>query len=68
MAIAVGDDTNAVAVIEGIVDDPFEGTPARMHLDGRFDRGIMRDADIGVSTADVGEGDDVFPVPLERRE
>ena len=34
MAVGVGDDADAVAVAEGILNDPFEGAPGGVHLDG----------------------------------
>ena len=65
MAVAVGDDADAVTEVEGVVDDPLEGSPARMHLDRGLDGDVVGDADVGVASADMRKGDGVLAITLE---
>lgn len=53
VAVAVGDDADAITEIEGVVDDPLEGSPARMHLDRGLDGDVVGDADVGVASTDM---------------
>src|SRR5256885_2372444 len=50
--VRVGDDTDAVILLEGIAQDPLERAPRRVHLDRRL-HGIVRKLDVGVTPADV---------------
>src|ERR1700722_6554237 len=68
VAVTVGDDADAVTEVEGVVDDPLEGAPARMHLDRGLDGNVVGDADVGVASADMRKGDGVLAVTLEGRE
>ena len=67
VAVRVGDDADAIALLEGVAHDPLEGAPGRVHLHGRFHR-VVRELDVGVAPADVGRHHAVAaPKLLEQR-
>ena len=67
VAVGVGDDADAIALLEGVAHDPLEGAPGRVHLHGRFHR-VVRELDVGVAPADVGRHHAVLaPKLLEQR-
>ena len=64
--VGVGDDADAVVLLEGVAHEPFEGAPGRMHLDRRLQR-VVRELDIGVASADVGHHDAVLALQLSEQ-
>ena len=60
MAVGIGENADAVALFERILDQPFEGAPIRMHLDRALDPRVVRHLDVGVAAADVGEHDAIL--------
>ena len=65
VAVGVGDDADAVVLLEGVAHDPLEGAPGRMHLDGRLQR-IVGELDVGVAAADVGHHHAVLALRASR--
>jgi len=51
----VTDDADAIALLESVVQDPFERAPARMHLDGTLEPAVMGILEVGVTPADMGD-------------
>src|SRR3546814_2497381 len=60
VAVAVGDDADAIAHLGGVVQDPFEGAPGGMDLDRSLDASVMGALDVGVTDAAMREADDVL--------
>jgi len=58
--VAMAHDPDAVAQLEGIVQEPLERAPGGMHLDGALDPAVVRMADIGVAPADMRDDDGVL--------
>ena len=50
--VRVGDDADAIVLLERIAHDPLERAPGRVHLDRRLHR-VVRELDVGVAPADV---------------
>ncbi len=66
VAVRVGEDADAIALLQRIPDQPFEGAPVGMNLDRAFDPRVMRHLDVGVAPADMGEHDAILvPQRLE---
>ena len=63
VAVRVGDDADAVVLLEGVAHDPFEGAPGRVHLHRRLHR-VVRELDVGVAAADVGHHHAVLALEL----
>src|SRR4029077_9351178 len=66
VVIAVADDADAKSLLEGVMQQPFERTPARMYLDGALDPPVVSIFHIGVAAADMR--DDSTVLGLERLE
>src|SRR5258707_5963060 len=66
VVVAVAHNPNAITLLEGIVQQPFEGAPGRVHLDTRLEPAVVRGFDVGVTAADMGDDHRVFT--LERAE
>ena len=60
VAVGIGQDADAIALLDGVADQPFEGAPVGMDLDRALDPGVVRHLDVGVAAADVGEHDAVL--------
>lgn len=54
VAIGIGDDANARANREGIVQQPVEGAPVRVHLDRALQHAVMGVVQVGVAATDMG--------------
>ena len=54
VAVGIGDDADAVVLLEGVAHDPLERAPGRVHLDCGL-HGVVRVLDVGVAAADVGD-------------
>ena len=52
-------DANAVAALEGILNDPFKGAPCGMHLNRFFKSAIMGHGDVRVAPAAMGKTNDI---------
>ena len=59
VAVGIGDDADAVAEVEGVVDEPFERAPGGVHLDGCLEASIMGGADVGIASTAMGIADHV---------
>lgn len=68
VAVAVGEDADTVALLEGVLEQPFERAPVGVDFDGAFDARVVRQRDVGVAAADVREDDGVLVLDgLEQR-
>ncbi len=60
VVVAVTDHADAESLLEGIVQQPFERAPGRMHLDGALQPAVMGIFQVGVAAADMGDDDGVL--------
>src|SRR5262249_43136743 len=60
--VAVAHDADAVALLEGVVQEPFEGAPGRVPLDAALEPSVMGALDVGVAPADMGDDHGVLAV------
>ena len=60
MAIGIGEDADAVALFQSVVQQPLEGGSIGMHLDRALDPRIVRHLDVGIASADVREHDAIL--------
>src|SRR5262249_20591298 len=61
VAVRVGDDSHPIVLLKSIAHNPFECSPGRVHLDGRFHR-IVRILDVGVAPPDMSNHDTILAV------
>ena len=54
VAIGIGDDANARANREGIVQQPVEGAPVRVHLHRPLQHPVVGVVQVGVAATDMG--------------
>ncbi len=59
MTVGIRGDADAASDSEGVVQQPVEGAPVRMHLDAPFKRLVVRVEQIGVATTDMWQAEDV---------
>ena len=55
VVVAVADDADAIALLERVVQQPFERAPGRMHLDGALEPAVVGVFQVGVAAADMGD-------------
>ena len=60
VVVAVADHADAKALLECVVQNPFERAPGRMHLDGALDAPVMGIFDIGIASAHMRDDAAVF--------
>ena len=53
MAVGIAHDAKPVAAFERVMQNPFEGAPGGVNLNGRFQSAVMREFDIGIAPADM---------------
>src|SRR5438874_12878054 len=66
VVVAVAHNPNPITLLEGIVQQPFESAPSRVHLDTRLEAAVVRGFDVGVTATDMGA--DRRDITLERAE
>jgi hypothetical protein len=64
VTVGIGDNANAIALLEGIVHDPLECAPGRVHLDSGLQLSIVGIVDIGVAPSDMGDDDAILAFEL----
>src|SRR5205085_1783728 len=64
--VAVAHDTDAIAFLESIVQQPFECAPGGMHFDRALKSSIVGELDVGVASAHMRNHDGVLA--LQRAE
>ena len=67
MPVAVADNADAMAGGEAVAEDPLEGAPIGMHLDGGLEPRTVRIADVRRPAPDVREHDAVLAVELREQ-
>ena len=66
VVVAVAHDADPIALVECIMEKPFEGAPGRVHLHAALDAPVVSFFDVGVAPADMG--DDTAVLAVERFE
>ena len=60
VAVGIGEDADAIALFQRVVEQPLEGAPIGMHLDRALDPRIVRHLDVGIAAADMREHDAIL--------
>ena len=60
VVVAVADHADAKALLEGVVQQPFERAPGGMHLDGALQPSVVGELHVGIAPADMGDDDGVL--------
>lgn len=58
--VTVGDYSDSVARVKGVVEQPFKGTPGRMDFYRPLKKRIVAGFDVGVSSANMRKDDDII--------
>src|SRR5262249_59716241 len=61
VVVAVANHADAVALLECVVQEPFERAPGRVHLHAALESPVVSAFDIRVTPADMGDDHRVLP-------
>src|SRR3954466_1282541 len=64
MIVAVTHDADTIALLEGIMQNPFEGAPCRVYLNGALQPAIMGILQVRVTSTDMCDDNGVFAFKL----
>jgi len=66
MVIASGDDANPEPKVKGIMQQPLEGAPTGMDLNGCLETWVVRGGQVCVSPASMSDHQGIFTISGER--